>query len=296
MEYSELQKKGFEIAKRHETLPLADRLGIIARTFGCETARISTRPCTGKWRGTSDVSIIFDNGNALFIGNRLTPKAKQKGVVNELVNATLAQYNPEIVREAKERGSAALHIREAEDNAVAARMGLKPYTFLNVELNDGMDARSGGYLGWYCVTLAVEDNIFGFIETGLNYDIARGVLSERVSRPEYFVAGGMRDNEADFVFNNVGHSSFNGTHQISLPAGARERAEKALSDRVLGIGGELIASRHPNLAQRLNLLSASQERPSVMDRLAAAKGAVAKNDADRPSPDKTKYKSHGAEH
>ncbi len=293
MESTELQKKGLEFAKHHEKLPLADRLGIIARTFGCETARISTRPCTGKWRGTSDVSIVFDKGNALFIGNRLTPKAKQKGVVNELVNATLAQYNPEIVREAKELGASALYTREAEDNAAAERFGLKPYTFLNVELYDESDARTGAYLGWYIVTLAVGDNIFGFLETGLCHDIARGVLSERVSRPEYFVAGSIPDKEVDFVFNNVGHSSFNGSHQVSLSSGIRERAEKALNDRIGGIGGELIASRHPNLARRLALASASQKRPSATRRLAAAMEVAAKSNASKT--DAPKEKARGPE-
>ncbi len=88
---------------------------------------------------------------------------------------------------------------------MAERLGLKPYTFLNVELYDESDARTGAYLGWYIVTLAVGDYIFGFLETGLCHDIARGVLSERVSRPEYFVAGSIPDKEVDFVFNNVGH-------------------------------------------------------------------------------------------
>jgi hypothetical protein len=274
MEYSELQQKGFAIAKRYEKLPLPERLGIIARTFGCKTASIRTSPCTGKWRGTSDISIVFDNGTSLFIGNRRTPQAKTARVQNECVNDTLAQYNPEIVREAKDRAAAALSKREADDNAVAAQMGLKPYTFLNVELSDGAHSQSGGYMGWYYVTLAVEDKIFGFVETGLKYDIARGVLSEAISRPKYFVAGGMKDSEADFVFNNVGHSSFNGSHQISLSDDARSRAEKRLNERICG--------------------NEPQKRPSALDKLAAAKEAAAKTGAEkaeRPEP----RKSHGAE-
>jgi len=48
-------------------------------------------------------------------------------------------------------------------------------------MNDGSDKQSGGYLGWYYATVAVDGKIFALVETGLNYDIARGVLSE--SRP-----------------------------------------------------------------------------------------------------------------
>jgi len=268
MEYSELQQKGFDIAKRYEKLPLADRLGIIAQAFGCNTASVQTSPCWGKYRGCSDIRLVLDNGAYMGIGMERTPRAKTAKVINEYVNSTLAQYNPEIVQEAKERAAAALSKREAVDNAVAAQKGLKPYTFLNVELSNEFDTRSGGYLGWYYVTLAVEDKIFGFIETGLKYDIARGVLSERISRPVYFNAGGMKDEYVDFVFNNVGHSSFTGSHQISLSDDARSRAEKRLSERISGLDGE------------------RQKRPSALDKLAAAKEAAAKIGTDKPSTPK----------
>ena len=37
--------------------------------------------------------------------------------------------------------------REAKDNEIAAQKGLKPYTLLNVEFNDGTDEQTGGYMG-----------------------------------------------------------------------------------------------------------------------------------------------------
>lgn len=107
----------------------------------------------------------------------------------------MAQYNPEIVHEVKARATAALSIREAADNAIAAKKGLKSYTFLNVELNDGSGELSEGLTGEYYVTLAVNDKIFAFVETGLCYDIARGMVSGQPSRPNYFVAGGLQEEE-----------------------------------------------------------------------------------------------------
>jgi len=228
MRPTDLQQKGLEIARRYENRPLQDRINIIAETFGCKTASIRTTPCTGKWRGTSDISLDLDNGASLFIGNHRTPQAKTARVQNECVNGTLANYNPEILAEIKTRTVPALLKREAEDNAIAAQKGLKPYTFLNIEMNDGSDKQSGGYLGWYYATVAVDGKIFALVETGLNYDIARGVLSE--SRPNYFVAGALKENEADFVFNNVGHSSASGLYKIHLSDKARERAEKTLNE------------------------------------------------------------------
>ena len=86
-----------EIADRYKDLPLQGKIDIMAQAFGCKTGEIRTSPCTGKWRGTSDMSIHFDNGASLFIGNHLTPKAKTVKVQTECVNSALVRYNPEIV-------------------------------------------------------------------------------------------------------------------------------------------------------------------------------------------------------
>ena len=99
------------------------------------------------------MSIHFDNGASLFIGNHLTPKAKTVKVQTECVNSALIRYNPEIVQATKEAALPMLLQREAKDNEIAAQKGLKPYTLLNVEFNDGADEQTGGYMGWYYVTL-----------------------------------------------------------------------------------------------------------------------------------------------
>jgi hypothetical protein len=231
MEYSELQQKGFEIAKRHGNLPLQDRLNIIARAFGCKTASIRTSLCFGKFRGNTDISVTLDNGASLWGGMYRTPQAKTAKAQNEAVNGLLARYNPEIVREIKERATAALLKREAEDNAVAAQKGLKPYQFLNVELNDGTGDYQGGYAGWYYITLAVGDKIIGLVESGLNSDMSRGVVSEHITKPDYYTAGALKDEDVDFVFNNVGFSSSRDSYQFDLNADVRQRAEQRLMER-----------------------------------------------------------------
>lgn len=230
MEHTEFQKKGFAIAERHANLPLQNRLDIIAQTFGYKTAHVTTRPCTGKWRGTSDISIVFDNDLSLFIGNRRTPEAKKASTISEYVNNTLAMYNPETVTEAKKRAESALLKREAEDNAVAAELGLKPYKILNVEINDG-SCRNDGYIGFYFVTLAVGDKIFGHLTSNLNYDITRGTVGDETKRRDYFVAGGLREGDEDYVFNNVGHSTVSGSYKMELSADVLQRAQKTLDRR-----------------------------------------------------------------
>jgi len=299
MEYSEMQKKGFEIAKAHEHLPMQDRLNIIAKTFGCKTASIVTKPCFGKYRGNSDIGIAFDNGTSLFVGIKRTPQAKTAKIQNECINDTLARYNPEIVHELKSMAAAALSKREAQDNAVAAEKGLKPYTFLNVELNDG-SVQDGHYLGWYYVTLEVDGKIFGHVETGLKYDIARGEVSENISGRNYFVAGALREDEVDFVFDNVAFSSSSGLYKVVLSDEARLRAEKTLEQKQQGIHVQpepppvrgVLSDKPIGAGDQLSLNACV--RPSAMDKLAAKKVESAKNDAEKPASDKPNNKSHAA--
>ena len=228
---TDLQKKAAAIAEKYEALSTQEKIGVIAQAFGGTAGRIETSPCTGKWRGTSDISIRFDNGASLFLGNRLTPKAKTAAVQRELVNDTLLRYNPEIVSATKEAALASLMEREAKDNAIAAQKGLKPYTLLNVEFNDGADGQSSGYMGWYYVTLAVDGNICSHIETGLNYEIADGKVSAEPTREKYFAAGALKDSEVDYVFNNVGFSSASGLYALPVSDAVLQRAEKTLAER-----------------------------------------------------------------
>ena len=228
---TDLQKKAVEIADRYKDLPLQGKIDVIAQAFGCKTGEIRTSPCTGKWRGTSDMSIHFDNGASLFIGNHLTPKAKTVKVQTECVNSALVHFNPEIVQATKEAALPVLLQREAKDNEIAAQKGLKPYTLLNVEFNDGADEQTGGYIGWYYVTLAVDGKICTHLETGLSHDIADGKVSDTPTRADYFTAGALKETDVDYVFNNVGFSSASSLYALPLREDIRERAEQTLAER-----------------------------------------------------------------
>ena len=229
-ELTALERQSVEIAKGYEGLPLSKKIAVIAQTFGCNSGTIETSPCTGKWRGTSDISIRFDNGASLFIGNHRTPQAKTVRIQTEYVNSALTQFNPQIVAAAKAAAIDALMKREVKDNAIAAEKGLKPYTLLNVELHDGADGKSG-YLGWYYVTLAVDGKIHAHMETGLNHDIANGKVSETPAREDYFTAGTLKEADVDYVFNNVGFSSTSDLYSLPISDAVRDRAEKALAER-----------------------------------------------------------------
>ena len=213
METTELQKMGFELAKQVSKRPLQEKIDILASTFGCKSGGIKSSPCRGKWRGTSDVFIVFDDGRQLFLGNCRTPQAKTKKCQNILVDHVMECFHPEVVAEAKRRALPKLKERELRDNAISEQKGLMPYSVLGVELNDGSDRASSGYIGWYFLTLNVGDKTFSFLETGLSHDIARGQLMDR---EEYFVAGGINEQDVDFVYNNVGHSTTSELYKLPM--------------------------------------------------------------------------------
>ena len=231
-EMTELQKKAVEIAEGYMGLRLQEKINVIAKAFGCTSGHIVTSPCRGKWRGTSDISICFDNGSSLFIGNRLTLKAKTVKEQTECVNSALVQFNQEIIQASKDAALPLLLQRESKDNEIAAKKGLKPYILLNVEFNDVAVEQVGGYLGWYYVTLAVDGKIRAHLETGLNYDIADGKVSDTPTRPYYYPAGALKETDVDYVFNNVAFSSTSDLYTLPLREDVRERAERKLAERM----------------------------------------------------------------
>lgn len=252
---TDLQKKAVEIAKKYEGLSMQDKIGVIAQAFGCTSGKIETSVCYGKWRGTSDMYIRFDNGTSLGIGNDLTLRAKSAKVRKECINSVLTWCNPEIVAATKEAALAPLRAREAVDNAIAAQKGLKPYTVLNVEFNDGTGEGSG-YMGWYYVTLAVDGKIHAHLETGLAHAIADGTVSKMPARDHYFTAGALKEPYVDYVFNNVGFSSVSTLYSLPINKDVLERAEKTLAERQ--------AAERPQ-----------PRKPSLREQLAAARAALA---------------------
>ena len=241
---------------------MRDKIGIISQTFGCKSGKIETSPRTGKGRGTSDISIRFDNGTSLFIGNDITPQAKTAKVQNKYVNAALLENNPELVTVTKEIALAALRKREVEDNAIAAQKGLNPYMLLNVEFNDGADTKSRGFMGWYYVTIAVDGKIRAHLETGLSCEIASGKVGEIVVRG-YYSAGALKESEIDYVFNNVGFSSSSDLYSLPISDDVLRRAEKTLEERNKAQEAEHPQPRKPSIRNQLAAVKPEQREKPV---------------------------------
>lgn len=225
------EKKKVEIADQYKTLPFQDKINVLAKAFNATTGEITTSLCRGKYRGTSDIFVKFDNGVSLYIGNEITPKAKSKKVQNRYIDSALVEYNPETIEITKKNALVMLRKREVIDNKKAKEMGLKPYTLLNVEFNDGSDNKNSGYLGWYYVTLAIDGEIYTHLETGLHYDIATGKVTEFPSHEKYYVAGGLQESDVDYLFNNVGFSTEKKSYCLTIGNEILERAKATLEER-----------------------------------------------------------------
>jgi len=182
-----------------------ENMNTIAAAFGASSGTKGYKRCRGKYAGTVDYYIEFDNGERYYVGN------SGPGVsFDEFVAREREQYNPETVRETKEIALKALRDRAESDNAFAQQLGLLPYEVISVELNS---TEKNGHMGWYYVVLKVGDNIINHVDTGTFYDILNRKLSD--SAETYYAAGGLKDDEPDYVFHGVGFSSKSPLYKMS---------------------------------------------------------------------------------
>jgi hypothetical protein len=175
-----------------------EKIDAIASAFGACGGVKTWKRCTGKYAGTVDYSIIFDNGENLYVCNSCAGPVFDK-CVDELYN----EYNFNTVQETKTIALNIFRKRSVTDNTIAKQMGLLPYEVRSVEMNIKQE---NGRMGWYYVVLMVGENIINHVDTGTNYDIRQRELSLNIKNP-YFKAGGLKEDEIDYIFHNVGFSS-----------------------------------------------------------------------------------------
>jgi len=184
-----------------------NKMNAIASAFGAHHGEKTGKRCRGKYAGTVDYSISFDNGERLYVCN----SGSGRGAFDRCVDELYELYNSDSIAVTKAIALDKLRERSALDNAIAAQMGLLPYDVLSVEMNT---TDQSGHMGWFYVVLMVGGNIVNHVDTGTCYDIRQRRLSDGI-RETYFTAGGLRDGEADYVFNGVGFSSKSPLYKLS---------------------------------------------------------------------------------
>lgn len=173
------------------------RMNHLAALFGAYKGEKVGSSCYGKWAGTSDYSVKFDNGYQFYISNGMKYFDKE---LEDKVNIYEGFYSRrnDIVSILREM--------EIEDNKVAAEKGLKSYHVVDVDFI----RKSDHFQGWFYAVIEVDGERTTIQETGLHCSIRNycrdgnknHLLSEMSSK--YFVAGGVE--KPDFVFHNVGFS------------------------------------------------------------------------------------------
>jgi len=102
-----------------------------------------------------------------------------------------------------------LNLIAEKDNHYANYLSLREYEIVRVRLLEN---------NWFGVEIRFKDNgeIRNFIETGLSSALLSGENMSRYynSYSRYFTAGGLKDQDVDFIFHGVGFSTKSGLYSF----------------------------------------------------------------------------------
>lgn len=160
--------------------------------------------CTGKWAGTTDYSLRWDDGTRMYISNGMSYfEEKVKNTV-EMLKRTRSKEHQEALMEV-------LREYEKDDAVMARENGLKSYKVLGlIEIVDHIGTI------WWGVRLDIDGQTFDFRESGLDLDIQAGAdklreTKQREAGRKLWTAGGV--DTPDYVIHGVGHSTTYGCYR-----------------------------------------------------------------------------------
>jgi hypothetical protein len=164
------------------------------------------RSCTGKWAGTWDYFLKWEDGAEMFVTNGMY---RFEETVKDTIDMLKRTRNPENQRAIMEL----LLEYEKDDARLAEENNMKSYRVLGLIEITGS---SCGIIDWG-VRLQIGDMIIDFRETGLSCDIKDGANKLRQTKDRekgrpVWVAGGVTD--PDFIIHGVAHSSTEGCYRV----------------------------------------------------------------------------------
>lgn len=177
-----------------QTMALCDEL---CRLLGHTSwTKVGVR-CTGKWAGTTDYSLKWEDGTRMFITNGMTYFEKVLRDTVEMLKRTRDMEHQRAIMEV-------LWEYERDDAKMAHEAGLSDYKVLG--LIEDVSALTGTI--WWGVRLLIDGRIVDFRETGLSYDIKEGAAKlretkEREAGRKLWTAGGVQTPK--YVIHGVGH-------------------------------------------------------------------------------------------
>lgn len=153
-------------------------------------------PCTGKWRGTTDYSLLFEDETHVFISNGMKYFDE---CLAEMVDTLERFISPSFQTEFME----ILNRQREVDDKVAASEGLHSYKIL------GFAYKQVFFGIHYGLKLEVDGTVFNFMETGFVMDMqdtqvdAKTLLNKWQTKRR-FTAGAVE--KPTFIFHNVRYS------------------------------------------------------------------------------------------
>lgn len=161
--------------------------------LGHKTWKKVGEPCTGKWRGTTDYFLVFEDNTRVFISNGMT-------FFDENLQREISNFERFTSPDFQKKMMDVLNEQREVDNEIAKREGLLPYSILGFVYKQ----RLGGIT--YGLKLKVDDRTFDFVETGLVMDmlefpIGKEALLKGWMRKPLFTAGAVEN--PTFIFHNV---------------------------------------------------------------------------------------------
>lgn len=166
--------------------------------LGHKSWTMTGRRCTGKWSGTTDYSLTWEDGTGMFISNGMS--YFDKGV-SDTIDMLKRTRNPENQRAMMD----VLWEFEDDDVKMAKEAGLQHYKLLG--LVEIVEPDAFGMI-WWGVRIKVGGRIINYRETGMSYDIKNGAdklreTRERKKGKKLWTAGGVES--PNYVIRGVAH-------------------------------------------------------------------------------------------
>ena len=171
------------------------KMNRLAELFGAKSGEKVGSSCSGKWAGTTDYYVKFNNGFRYHISNGLKK-------FDENLDDLLSVYSG--FAEKKTEILSILREMEQADNALAAENGLKSYHVIDIDyMKNDHD-----YIGWFYAIIEVDGIKMTIRETNLHYGIKNYSRDRNTEvfmwdkSSKYHVAGGVE--KPVFVWHGYG--------------------------------------------------------------------------------------------
>lgn len=176
----------------------------LAKLFNANTGKRVGSPCRGKYRGATDYSVVFDNGEEFCISQGMKD-------FDNILKEEIDKYSQ--FHKNKQDILNTLLEMEKCDNSNARERGLSEYKIIDIDYG-----KNGTHLGWFYLTVSINGKERHICETNFDIAISRGI--EGVVKyieglnGKFWCAGGLSESEVDFVFHGCGYSSTSNSYTL----------------------------------------------------------------------------------